>query len=485
MKNEFLLDSLQAVDLSMVQEAGESPKKRSYWFIPAAAALVLVVCAAAVLAHLGLFSGARPQTAPSHTAHVPASVNLMNFGLGFDKNIVLSYKNDLAEKEGSGVDLVYDYTPDDSIKCIEWVPFFRCDGRLYWYAFSGLSKDKYLGGFVLKVKDDPSRSPIDCIEGRGYASGDFYEVRGYDPAFMLCTVNRQYPDELDVYVCDNGYSVTYGRDVLEERFLVSAQLRSVVYEDADSIFHAYGKRFSLQPEEPAVKSFIEALDSGVWCVPYETEEELSALCDSDPRTFWLDLGDFTLCVQICSSKYARIASMFGAYFIEVDEQKLAPIISLMDASCGSPVENTAAYRGMTLEDAMAEPSFGRFVPRYAVPGQTLDYCMGKYDVEHGTGKTLGIERLHIDFGSDSGKNEYVWFDIEGESALVPKEEEPRTWIEIGDLTPEVFTPVDVGSDDDYLITCVHGKGVCITVTSMNIPRDELIKAIRSCFENQP
>lgn len=485
MKNEFLLDSLQAVDDTLVQEAGENtPKKRRYWFIPAAAALAASICAVAVLAHLALKRPSPEQNA--HTSRVPAAVNLINATGGFDKNVVLSYKNDVANAEDDAVDLVYDYVPEDDMAKIDWVPYFRYNGRLYWHAFGGLSKEEYRGAFVLKVKQNPAKLPIDCVEGQGYIGGEFYEVKGYDPDFMLCMADWQYPDELEVFICDNGYSVTYGRDVFEERFSVSSRLKSVIYEDADSIFHAYGKRFSAPAGDPAVRSFIEALDSGVWCVPYETEEEYSALCETDPYTFWLDLGDFTVRVQICGGRYARIVPMFGAYFIEVDEEKIAPIIEYLESSHGESVENTATYRGMTLEDATAEPTFGRFVPKYVAPGQTLDYCMGKYEVEHGTLKTVGIERLHVDYESDSGKNEYVWFDITGEDAMLPEEgEDPKIWIEITDLTEQSLVPIDIGRPDEYYVTRVHGEGACIEVTSLNIPREELVKMIRSSFGLEP
>lgn len=491
MKNEYLLDSLRAIDDSMLKEAGEySPKKRRMaWMIPAAAAALAVLT-------LGIALLAKPKAVPLPKA---ASINLLHPLDDWDPNIVLSYKHDMAVAEGKEVDLEYNYVPPENAK-VDWVTFFKYDGRLYWLKDS-VPKDKYKGERVLRVKLSPN-DPMNCPEGKGHVEGDVYTVNGYDPAFMLCIPSWQYEDEVDIYICDNGYSVTYGRDVLEDRLFVSRDLKKVIYEDMDSRFHSWGKRYAFNAGSAEADALIKALDEAPWCVPYETEEEREAMFnvyeEGSSVTEWvvrLELGDLSVTVRIYDNGYATVHEVGGSsYYLKYDEKKIKPFMDAMKAGAGELQENCDTMRGLTLEQAREDETYGAYVPDYIPAGLGLEYCLGEYEVDRKTKETLGTKELHISFQDDPQKDRYLWVNI-GDLEPVERSRESVAeaiacgegstvgWdIALSDLSADEIRRVCEGvGDDDYFYFVVYEGEVSVSVTARNVSPDELVKAVESCF----
>lgn len=499
MKNDYLLESLNSVDDQIVEQAADyrpARKRIAAWLIPAAAVFALALVLALVIGKVGHRDGEQTAneggpvgTAPveTHTAYGPASIQLLHSSGGFDSNIVLSYKRDVAAARGEEVDLTYQYDVPDNTQ-VEWVPFFKYDGRLYWSAFGELDQAAYLGERVLTVKEVYHRLPSEYNDGEGVFRGEVYAVNGFDPSFMLCRKNPYYEGELVVYICDNGYSVAYGADVIEERFHVGERLESIIYEDMESEKHAYGIRHSLAAQSEAATAFMQAIDDGAWCVPYETEEELEALANGDHWLVWLDLGDFSVRLSILDGRYAYILGSFGGYFIELDEAKLRSFLEAMENGEGEPVENTAQLRGMKLEDAVLEPTYGRFIPDYIPDGVRFEYCIGKYDVERKTGRTIGIKRLDLSYEYAPGSqvigyiNMYIG-DLEAVYAMQEYEDPSRRCdVRLEELTADSF--VSQTDDPEYHIwrAVVYSGEVSIDITAENVDREELVKFIRSCFD---
>ncbi len=491
MKNEYLLDSLQAIDDSIVQEAGEYDpgKRRRAWMIPAAAAALAVLT-------LGIALIAKPKAVPLPKA---ASINLLHPLGDWDPNIVLSYKHDLAAAEGKEVDLEYNYIPPENAE-VDWNGFFRYDGRLYWRAITGVSKEKYKGERVLWVKLSP-QDPMNCPEGKGHVEGDVYTVNGYDPAFMLCMPNWKYKEESDIYICDNGFSVTYGMDVLEDRLFVSRDLKKVIYEDMDSRFHAWGKRYAFDAGSAEADALIKALDEAPWCVPYETEEERETMFapydENNPEWIvWLKLDGLTLNVTLYENGYATVHQVGGGtYFLKYDEEKIKPFMDAVKAGAGELQENHDTRRGLTLEQAREDGTYGAYVPDYIPMGLDFDYCLGEYDVDRRTKETLGTNELSISFQDDPQMDRYLDVSIRDlapversreavAEAIASGEGSTVGWdIALSDLSAEEIRRVcaDRG-DENYFYFVVYEGEVSVNVTARNVTPEELVKVVESCFD---
>ena len=66
------------------------------------------------------------------------------------------------------------------------------------------------------------------VEFAGSVKGDFYEVKGYDPSFMLCMKHTD--GSISLYVCDTGITLKYGSELYTDRLDLAGNYTSVQYE---------------------------------------------------------------------------------------------------------------------------------------------------------------------------------------------------------------------------------------------------------------
>ena len=95
------------------------------------------------------------------------------------------------------------------------------------------------------------------VELAGSVSGDFYTVRGFDPAFMLCM--KEEGDAVQLFVCNNGITLYQGSELFEDRLGLSDGLKAVTYEDEDSWYNGKEDIHTLNNMD-AAKTLIAAMD---------------------------------------------------------------------------------------------------------------------------------------------------------------------------------------------------------------------------------
>lgn len=349
--------------------------------------------------------------------------------------------------------------------------------------------DKYLGEYVTEVVTAAKRDPKDYENGTGHVQGSVYSVRGFDPGFMLCMKDES-TGMLKVFLCDNGYSVTYGSDVLETRLHASELLTSVVYERRASYDNGYGECFRISAEEPAVSGFLKALDEGVWCVPYETEEEMETLYNKGDVHITLMLGDVGVKLMVLDGGYVCFRGMgFGGYCIGIDTEETAPLMELIEKNVGEPVENTGETRGFRLGDAKKQPVYGGFIPEYIPEGMRFVYCFFHYKVDPKTRKTLDITGMDLCYESEAGEDSYIDLSFTGPEAREPylgdgEEDDPDItdpFIPIGELTEDDLRLVLNDPECVVYDACVFEGDVFVRLAAGNVSPEDIVKVLRSCF----
>ena len=99
------------------------------------------------------------------------------------------------------------------------------------------------------------------VELAGSVSGDFYTVRGFAPAFLLCM--KEDGDAIQLFVCNNGITLYQGSELFEERLGLSNRLKAVTYEDEDSWYDGKEDIHTLHDLD-AVKTLIAAMDKATF-----------------------------------------------------------------------------------------------------------------------------------------------------------------------------------------------------------------------------
>lgn len=144
----------------------------------------------------------------------------------------------------------------------DMVGFFLYQGRVYiqyeWLTDSGNLVGDYLGTATGSIDEwTPQDGYVDLA---GSVRGDFYSVKGFDPAFLLC---MKYADgQISTYICNNGITLKYGFELFEDRLHLSENCLSVTYETQESHNASKDEIHSLDLQgEERFKHFVRAINA--------------------------------------------------------------------------------------------------------------------------------------------------------------------------------------------------------------------------------
>lgn len=200
MKGEQLLHALGEVDEEYLAQVDElrrmPPKKKRHTWIPMAACLCLVagVAAWALRGGMGMPSQGGDQTNSNGITESTQGI------------YVPPLEVELPQEETETM--------------IDMSGFFIYQGRLYAH-MDVVEQGQNLVGTQLGESSgtiDECAPEDQYLEGTGSIGGPFYEVKGYDPRYLLCMI-YDYGVELFWNNCD--ITVSTGADILEEVFHLS------------------------------------------------------------------------------------------------------------------------------------------------------------------------------------------------------------------------------------------------------------------------
>lgn len=163
------------------------------------------------------------------------------------------------------------------------------------------------------------------VELAGSAYGDFFEVEGYDPSFMLCMNEGE--DAVMTYVCDSGFTVKQGADILEKRFHFSENRRVVWYRGRNASY-AGSRRYQFTGSFDIVDEFIRQINEGEF-VPRETLE--GELRNKNPRyeLLLITKSGIPATVYVFEDGYVCFSS-FWDYCIWIPEETFNKMFDLME-----------------------------------------------------------------------------------------------------------------------------------------------------------
>ena len=237
-KREKLYDSLTNVREDFVEEAqAATSAKRPAWvrWCALAACLCLLVVGTVVWKPWSQ-GGSKPAGPPTSAAQTAKGITIPKAEVA------------LSQTEGVAADML---------------AFFIYQGRCYlqydWIDHgSDLVGEKVGTATGLIDEWTPAEG---YVELAGSVSGDFYTVRGFDPAFLLCM--KEEGNAVQLFVCNNGITLYQGSELFEDRLGLSDGLKAVTYEDEDSWYDGKEDIHTLHDLD-AVKTLIAAMDEAAF-----------------------------------------------------------------------------------------------------------------------------------------------------------------------------------------------------------------------------
>ncbi|MDE6726248.1 MAG: hypothetical protein K2J79_11670 [Ruminiclostridium sp.] len=176
-------------------------------------------------------------------------------------------------------------------------------------------------------------SESEYVELAGTVKGDFYEVKGYDPSFMLCMKHEWWDGKIEVplFIRSTGLELKYGLELFEDRLHISENYSALRYEERDSWYYGMHNAFGLEGNDKLIEKFIAELDSAEF-IPRESvplEEEYESIFDTKLYHLYLEMkngvsvdfhflqggyvifdGMTDICVKISKETYREMLEAF-------------------------------------------------------------------------------------------------------------------------------------------------------------------------------
>lgn len=129
-------------------------------------------------------------------------------------------------------------------------------------------------------------------ELEGSVRGDFYEVKGYDPSFMLCMKDEwKEHTSVSLFLRITGWAFKYGSELFEDNLHLSENYSELRYEERDSWYYGRHNVFSLEGDNGLIEKFISNLDSSeiIPCKDIPLEEEYESIFDTKLYHLYLEM----------------------------------------------------------------------------------------------------------------------------------------------------------------------------------------------------
>ena len=152
---------------------------------------------------------------------------------------------------------------------IDMIGFFVYQGRLY-AQMDVVEQGQDLVGEQLGESSgtiDEWTSEDQYLEGTGSVGGPFYEVKGYDPKYMLCMV---YDYGVELFWNNCVITVSTGGDVLEEVFRLSDGIARAEFQSESDVQGDTGHKLTITPLDQ-LQAWVNALDQAPALASTETD----------------------------------------------------------------------------------------------------------------------------------------------------------------------------------------------------------------------
>ena len=331
-------------------------------------------------------------------------------------------------------------------------------------------------------------------ELKGTVKGNIFTVKGFSSDEMICMRN-EYLNYIMLFTTGAGITSNNGASFFEDVLHVSETLTGFTYYSNSIIYPRDGAaRFALDPEIDPVSLLIRAIDEAEWI--------------DDTRSvgsrFYNDRGDSVklyCAVLVLSSKLdidvtvyedgvITIGSGFNSKALKADTALLQPILELMNANEGEPLEKSSELEA--LQNCIDNDSLGYAVPRKIPKGLHITHAGISYSVDSETGALANTEVIKIDY-KDRDHDSIIWFYIWPQGSKASEYdlrfalEKGAKLVELEDFNKDcMYIRCSYYNDEEGYVYCswtvVTYKDALIFVEAIDTDPDVVVELLGSIME---
>ena len=246
------------------------------------------------------------------------------------------------------------------------------------------------------------------VEFAGSVKGDFYEVKGYDPSFMLCMKHTD--GSISLYVCDTGITLKYGSELYTDRLHLAGNYTSVQYESRDSWNKSKHELYQLKDSDELIRDFIDGLNVAEFIprnsISYDDARDIFNEMEIYHLYFNMQNGT-TVHLRLWKDGYVLYQGLLGVC-VQVQKESYSNLLEILESHTGAvPVDYHSG--GKTLEDCMNDPELGKYVPSYAPDNMKVERVEILYYLDSETAKETGTKEITIEYSDNDDSSK--WYAI--------------------------------------------------------------------------
>lgn len=169
------------------------------------------------------------------------------------------------------------------------------------------------------------------VESAGSVSGDFYEVNGFEPEFMLCMDMGE--GSISTYINTNGLALEKGADLFEDYIHLAENYQKVRYQTRTDWYYSIAEPNVLPVEyEENVSQFVGALDEGeiVAMASYPLEEGDDSIYDREIYHLFFEMENgMTIHLRLFENGYVAFQGIKDQLVL-VEEQSFDEMIQVLE-----------------------------------------------------------------------------------------------------------------------------------------------------------
>ena len=296
----------------------------------------------------------------------------------------------------------------------DMIGFFIFESRCYVYMDTifpdpGLA-DRHLGTITGLIDEwTPEDGYVDFA---GSVTGEFYSVKGYDPAFMLC--QKYQSGDLVLYICNSGITLNKGSELYTDRLHLKENIKELQTESRDSWFYSRNERFRADKDSEAVARFLDALNEGTFISREDVPSENEWHMIFDERelehfTFLMEDGTRVL-LRLLEGGYVFYQGILDVC-IQVPEDVMKEVLSLAGSGERIPTEELPAQSWRrTVEECREDPVFGKYVPDYIPEGIQAVSAAILYSIDPETAEETGTNSISIEYCDE--ENPHIYYSVQ-------------------------------------------------------------------------
>ena len=287
--------------------------------------------------------------------------------------------------------------------------------------------------------------------------------------------------QLYLFICNNGITLQYGAELYEDWLHLSENYAAVEFETRKSWYNSEHQRYRLtEDSSETIKTFIRQLDTAEFIPTNQISlvDGVSSVYEMEIYHLYFQLKDgLTVHLRLYQNGYVRFDGIMDVA-VKIPETEWMALLDILENKTDAQKVEVADPADVQLENCLADPELGGFIPQWIPEEMQLNYAAVYYQLDSETGKETGTRQIMMDYTSPDNTGQTV-------SIIICRADETGEFAWLGpvyqgELSVDMITKYlpDFPEQDSFELGVQFGD-VIVGLWGWNIDAETILKIFES------